>query len=411
MKKKALLLVLVLAFALVPVFSSVVAAEANVPKAADFNIGAGYGEGKYPATLEDTDAGLKFTQEKGYFFPAWAAGENDMYTWGDGLGVVAKEAWDPADIEEISLTLSIDEYTPLRFIDVDGDGEYTDGTDALLGNPDNWFKFTIMNQPKTLMFDYFDTTEKYSGLTISFQQCYENWGNYYPRFRVWIQQITSNEKWEDTDNDPETDNVMTGYEAGAGTFAGTPGTTDGVWEGIHVGEDVTLKFVKKNGKFQCSAKIGDDEQIIGIGLDLVGLWGGENVEAVYAGFESAMENARIPVIGENGQQETWPDGGGKWMDQIEGTAYEDKYEFQPVVVTIKDLYAGEAREEEPVEEPSEEPSEEPAENPSEAPAENPTKTPDMPQAGQDFSLAIILGSIAGMMAIAGAAVLVSRKHA
>lgn len=342
--KKALLLVLVLAFMLVPVFSSAVSADS----ADAWNIGAGYDIGGTltPAELEATENGLVFTQ-KGYFFPGWAGGHG----WGDGLGVVAKDLVDQYEITEISLTLSLDEY----------DNKNVDDQGVLQADKDGWFKYTLMNGPHSINFEAAD--EGLQGLTVSFCQNYESWGQESPRFRVWIEQLLA--------TDPDGDGTF------AQEFKGFDAAQEAVWAGEHLGEDVTLKIVKNevSGRFQISAELGGDEQIIATGLNLLGLWG-EDADGVYAGFCSALDR-------DSAVKATIKYYNGEWL----GTG------------------------EDPNAAPDDEPTDAPA---TDAPATDApaTEAPEViPPTGQDFSVAIILGSMAAMLAIAGAAVMVNKSRA
>jgi hypothetical protein len=276
--KKALLLVLVLAFMLVPVFSSAVSADS----ADAWIIGPGYNvDGTMvPAELEATEAGLVFTQEKGYFGPAFDAfgwGINFADGQGDGIGVVAKEGFDPLDAQEISVTFSLDEFNRLF-------------TEKATGNElqaDAWFKWTLMNRQSGINFEGY--ADGLQGICISASQDYYDWGQEKKRIRIWFEYLKA------VDND------------GDGTFDGMSfttvnsaewgdGYTDGIWLGEYLGQDITISLIwnANTNRYLLKASVAGEEQILAAGVKLMDLWGWD-CEAVYMGFASANENTRIAL--------------------------------------------------------------------------------------------------------------------
>lgn len=300
--KKLLLVVLVLAFALVPVCSSFAAGVDG------WEVGSGYViDGKsYPMSIAQNAEGLVFGLEKGYY-------------GGDG---VASGAWmtDQIDISD-GLTVKF------RFDVTAGEKINDDGS---YDSSDNWFGICVLDSPG---FPDVVANSSSKGLFTLVRATYANWGQ--AARMVQVQPGIANE----------------GLDIKDGNFSLEADPTSGV---------VTFKLVKDGGKYDVYAGFNDgDLQLVTTTtqLDLDPVLNGK----AYLSF---------------GLSNNWA---------------------VPMQVTVLEVN-GQSMAAAPV---------------TEAPTDDPvvTKKPDASTGtAQDYTWAIVLGSLAAVLAVAGAAVLVNKSR-
>lgn len=460
--KKALLLVLVLAFLLVPVFSSAVSAAG----VADWVIGDGMVNREGSQTkleLEATEEGLVITHTEGTF----ATDKNNMGIW-------AKEGWDLEEMDEISITLSLNEYVNYALNNMTQ--KYED--------MDAWFKFTLMSQPDSLTFA---NTDGIKGLAFSIVQDTYSWGSKdAPRLRVWVESVAANFNYVDDDNDESTPAVQDGYKFDG--FGAVPGSVWGSWEGELLNEDVTIKLTRKPNPgyrgdqniWSITAEVGGDEQILAANYNIADeiAWPDPNAK-LYPGFiaNNAVTNIDPELVGPMVYEEATEEIRIKDAIYVEGelslnlgdykaadasitglAALDDREAPEDAAYTIEEVdgvmvrkdadgkvthvyaifakNAGDTAQDEnwgEIADPDGAPkytlpeqsikatvkwlngewlgTGEAPSTATVAPTAAPTETPDIDQTGQDFTLAIVLGSMAAMLAIAGAVVMVNKSRA